>query len=126
MKIKLVKKVNPQQPEAEKKWYANPVNQGVITKHRISKDISGRSSLTRGDISNVLENLIDELPKYLTEGNSVKLGDFGTFRLSISGTGSDSPESYNTANIKKTKVVFTPGAALKRELDNIRFERVSD
>ncbi len=126
MKIKLVQRRNPQQPEAAKKWYASPVNQGVISKHHISKEIAGRSSLTRGDISNVLDNLIDELPKYLKAGNSIKLGDFGTLRLSISGTGSDSPETYTTANIKGVKVIFTPGTALKNEINNIHFERIRE
>ncbi len=123
MKIKLIQKGNPQNLDAPKKWYASPVNQGKVSKHQISKEISGRSSLTRGDISNVIDNLIDELPKYLKAGNSIKLGDFGTFRLSISGTGSDTEENYTTANIKGVKVVFTPGKMLKEELANIRFER---
>ncbi len=124
MKIKLIQRGNPQQPTAPKKWYANPVNQGTISNHQISKEISGRSSLTRGDVINVLDNLIDELPKYLTAGNSIKLGDFGTFRLSIQGTGSDTKEEYNVSNIKNVKVVFTPGKDLKRELEDIHFERV--
>ncbi len=124
MKIKLIQKGNPQDSSAPKKWYASPVNQGRVSKYQISKEIAGRSSLTRGDISNVIDNLIDELPKYLKAGNSIKLGDFGTFRLSISGTGSDTEESYTVANIKGVKVIFTPGKMLKEELENIHFERV--
>ena len=123
MKYKLVEKGNPQKPDAPKKWYANPVNQGVISKAQISKEISGRSSLTAGDISNVIENLIEELPKYLIAGNSVKLGEFGTFRLSISGEGSDTKEGYSASNIKSAKVIFTPGTELKKALDAIHYEK---
>ncbi len=127
MKIRLVQKGNPAQPEAPKKWYANAVNQGTVNKQQISKEIAGRSSLTRGDISNVLDNLIDELPKYLKAGNSVKLGDFGTFRLSVLSKGSDTAESYNTAShVKGVKVIFTPGTALKNELSEIHFEKVNE
>lgn len=124
MKYKLIERRNPQKPEEPKKWFANPVNQGTVSTYQLSKKISGRSSLTRGDISNVLENLIDELPTYLINGHSVKLGDFGTLRLSISGKGSDTPESYTTANIEKVKVIFTPGTKLKKELGDINFELV--
>ncbi len=125
MKIKLVQKGNPSKPDAPKKWYANAVNQGTVSKEQISKEIAGRSSLTRGDISNVIDNLIDELPKYLKAGNSIKLGEFGTFRLSVLSKGSDTEEEYNTtAHIKGVKVIFTPGKALKSELDEVHFERV--
>lgn len=124
MKFKLVKKGNPMKQEQPKKWYATSVNQGVINEEQISKEIAGRSSLTRGDVSNVLENLIDELPKYLIAGNSVKLGNFGSFRLSLSGEGSNTPEEFDTSNIKKVKVIFTPGTGLKKELIDISFEKV--
>ena len=53
MKIRLVPKKNPQKRE-EVKFYANPVNVGRKTLDDIARDISGRSSLTHGDISNVL------------------------------------------------------------------------
>jgi hypothetical protein len=33
-----------------------------------AKEIAGRSSLTRGDIENVLTNFIDELPTFLKLG----------------------------------------------------------
>ncbi|MGE0076234.1 MAG: HU family DNA-binding protein [Bacteroidales bacterium] len=114
-----------QSPKARctKKWYANPVNQGIISKSQISKEISGRSSLTAGDISNVIENLIEELPKHLIAGNSVKLGEFGTFRLSILGEGSDTKDGYNVSNIKSATVVFTLGTELKKALDAIHYEK---
>ena len=61
MKIRLVPKKNPQKRE-EVKFYANPVNLGHKSLDDIARDIAGRSSLTRGDVSNVLYNFIDCLP----------------------------------------------------------------
>lgn len=126
MKLKLVQKGNPQKPAERKKWYVSSANQGVVNKRELSKEIAGRSSLTQGDIGNVIDNLIDELPKYLKAGNSVKLGDFGSFRLSVSGEGAESKEKYTTALVKKVKVIFTPGVALKKELQDIHFEIIRD
>ena len=57
MRIKLVKRKNPMK-KSEEKYYANPVNLGKKTLKDIAKDIAGRSSLTRGDIENVLSNFI--------------------------------------------------------------------
>ena len=64
MEYKLLKRSNPMRRD-EEKWYASPVNNGKITKTEITKEIVNISSLSRGDISNTIENLIDIVPKYL-------------------------------------------------------------
>ena len=114
MKIRLVPKKNPQKRE-EVKFYANPVNVGRKTLDDIARDISGRSSLTRGDISNVLYNFIDCLPHYLRDGFSIQLGEFGSMRVTLSSKGSETEKTFKTETIKP-RVVFTPGTELKREL----------
>lgn len=124
MKYKLVQRTNPQDKTAPAKWYANAVNEGKIGKREISCEIAGRSSLTSGDVSNVIENLLDELPKYLMMGKSVSLGEFGTLRLSLASEGAETPEKFNSGMISKVKVVFTPGVDLKKAIENVLFERV--
>ena len=62
MKVKLVVRTNPRKQGDPGKWYANPVNAGKKTLRDIAKDIAGRSSLTRGDIENVLTNFMECLP----------------------------------------------------------------
>jgi len=123
MKYKLVQKSNPSKPDAAKKWYANAVNTGTITLRTLSKDIAGRSSLTVGDVSNVIENLIERLPQYLVEGNSIKLGNLGTFRLSLSSEGIAKKEDFTGKQIKKAKVLFTPGTEIKNTLAQAKFEQ---
>ena len=121
MKYKLVQRANPLDKSADAKWYANAVNEGRITKNDLSKEISGRSSLTRGDVSNVIENLIDELPKYLVMGKSISLGEFGTFRLSLSSEGALSEGEYNVSMIRGARVIFTPGSGLKKAIADIKY-----
>ncbi|MDR0348875.1 MAG: hypothetical protein LBH90_05200 [Tannerella sp.] len=53
---RLVEGSNPLKPAEQKKWYANPVNAGKFTVKDFAKEIAGRSSLTRGDIENTLNN----------------------------------------------------------------------
>ena len=114
MKIRLVPKKNPQKRE-EVKFYANPVNVGRKTLDDIARDISGRSSLTRGDISNVLYNFIDCLPHYLRDGFSIQLGEFGSMHVRLSSKAAETEKTFKTETIKP-RVVFTPGTELKREL----------
>ena len=122
MKYKLIERVNPQNRN-QSKWYANPVNDGKISKTGLAKEIAAISSLSRGDVSNVIENLLEVLPKYLTMGKSVSLGEFGTLRLSFSSNGVESKEDFNSNKIKGIKVIFTPGVEMKKAIESISFEK---
>jgi predicted histone-like DNA-binding protein len=122
MKYRIVRRGNPSNPAAPKKKYANAVNAGKFTLKDFAKEIAGRSSLTRGDIENVLNNLVDVLPTLLKLGLSIKLGDFGTLRVVPLSEGVDEEKEFTVANIKGVKVIFTPGVELKRSLEDITFE----
>ena len=124
MKIKMVQRKNPQK-KSEVKFYASPVNLGRKTLKDIAKDIAGRSSLTRGDIENVLSNFIDCLPGYLRDGFSVQLSEFGTMRLTLSSEGSLTEKDFNIEKIKP-RVTFTPSTELKKELADNSYETVKE
>ena len=121
MKFKVVEKANPQN-RAKSKWYANAINAGKLTIRDFAKEISGRSSLTRGDVENVLNNFTDELPTFLKLGMSVKLGEFGTLRLTLSSEGTENREDFNASKITGVRVIFTPSAELKKLLEDISLE----
>jgi predicted histone-like DNA-binding protein len=123
MKFKLVQRVNPQDVDAPKKWYANPVNAGTIDQKAIAKEIAGRSSLTAGDVANVLENFLDLLPEHLMEGKTVKLGDFGSFRISFSSEGAATEKEFSTSTIKPIRTLFTPSSDFKKALSGIHFQK---
>lgn len=122
MKYKLTQRSNPMNAEATKKWYASPVLSGKLTQKSLSDEIAGRSSLTKGDISNVIMNMIDEFPRQLIEGKSVKLDGFGSFRISFSSDGVENKEDFNTSLIKNAKILFTPSSELKKALSDLSFE----
>ena len=122
MKYHLIERINPQDRQA-KKWYASTVNDGMISKTELAKEITGMSSLSRGDVSNVIESLLEAIPKYLLMGKSVSLGEFGSLRLSLSSEGVDTKEEFNAGKITGAKVIFTPGVELKRAIEAVSFER---
>ena len=124
MKIKMVPRKNPQK-KSEVKYYASPINAGKKTLRDIAKDIAGRSSLTRGDIENVLTNFMECLPSYLRDGFSVQLGEFGTMRLTLSSTGALDEKSFKVETIKP-RVTFTPGVELKVALRENSYETVKE
>jgi predicted histone-like DNA-binding protein len=126
MKYRIVKRGNPLVPGSPKKQYASAVNAGVLTVKDFSNQVSGRSSLTRGDVENVLINFLDEIPVFLKTGMSVRLGEFGTLRLTVASKGVDEDQVFTGASIKGVRVIFTPSPDFKRSLENITFERLHE
>ena len=125
MKIKLIERRKPGTKTGPGKFYASPVNVGKKNLRDIAHDIAGRSSLTRGDIENVLANFMDCLPHYLRDGFSVQLGEFGTMRLTLSSEGAATEKAFKTETIKP-RVTFTPGVELKTALRDNSYETVKE
>jgi predicted histone-like DNA-binding protein len=111
LQFNAVERPNPQ--TKEKKWYASAKLTGKRTLKDLSQDLSEVSSLSAGDVQNVIANLIDQLPKWLMEGDSVKLDGFGSFRLSLSSTGVATKEEVTANNIKDIYILFDPDEEIK-------------
>ncbi len=58
MKYKLTARANPQDRDTAPKYYVVPVYAGTMDLRRISKDVADLSSLSPGDVYNVLVNFI--------------------------------------------------------------------
>ncbi|WP_288207663.1 HU family DNA-binding protein [uncultured Parabacteroides sp.] len=122
MKYKLVPRKNPQKKDDPPKVYAQPVYDGTIDTDFIGRQIAGRSSLTTGDILNVLSNFFDELPTYMLLGQTVKINGLGTFRISFTSDGAESEDKFKTTAMKNPRVLFKPDPAFrKRIVDEIKY-----
>ena len=118
LQFNVIERPNPQ--TKEKKWYATPRLTGNRDLKNLSKDLSEVSSLSAGDVQNVISNLIDQLPKWLMEGNSVKLDGFGSFRLSFTSTGEVLKEDVTAASINDIHIIFEPDVAIKERVNKTK------
>jgi predicted histone-like DNA-binding protein len=118
LQFNVVEKTNP--ITKEKKWYATSRLTGKRDLKNLSKDLSEVSSLSAGDVQNVIANLIDQLPKWLMEGDSVKLDGFGTFRLSFSSAGEVVKEDITADSIKDIYILFEPDVAIKERVSKTK------
>ena len=126
MKVKIVQRKNPQKPDEPGKFYGQPVLDGVVGMDMICRQIAGRSSLTAGDVKNVLTNFLDELPTYMLMNRSVQLEDFGILRISFGSEGVDRAEDFSSSLIRGVKIVFTPSAKMKERVKSeITFEVIN-
>ena len=118
LQFNVIEKVNPL--TREKKWYATPRLTGSRDLKNLSKDLSEVSSLSAGDVQNVIVNLIDQLPKWLMEGYSVKLDGFGSFRLSFSSEGEIVKDDVSADSIKDIYILFVPDVAIKERVSKTK------
>ncbi|MBK6328439.1 MAG: DNA-binding protein [Chloroflexi bacterium] len=123
-KYKVVERINPADRLAPRKFYPSLQSNGRVGERTLAVEAADRSSMSDADMAAALANMLALIPKHLAMGEIVDLGDFGTFRLSISGEGSDSPDQVTSRNIKKVMVRFTPGPIFKGALSRIVFEKV--
>ena len=121
MKYTILKRKNPLNRLIEK-YYLNARSAGTVDLDAICEEISHASSLTRGDVTNVVMSFLDIIPRHVKRGFTVKLGELGCMRLSINSEGSDSPEEVSIAKVKKVHLVFLPSTKFKKEIANTPLE----
>lgn len=107
----------------EKKFYASNMISGNSDIEDLTEDIEKISTVSGADIRAVLYALTDVIPRMLADGKSVKLGDIGNFRVSISSEGVLKAEDVNANCIKKSKILFSPGKKLKAMLGNLKYQK---
>jgi len=122
---KAVAKLNPQQRQNPPRFYANIVTKGNVTLRQLAKEISVISTVSVADTMAVLEGLLEVVPKELANGNIVRLGDFGSFNLSISSEGVAGAKELSKDQIKKTSVKFRAGKEFMQVIDNIEYNKIT-
>lgn len=116
---------NPGDPNAPKKFYARPVHAGEISLEELAADISHASSITEADVYAVLQSLVREIPRNVSRGYIVRLGNMGSFRLSTKSQGSDLQEEVTGANITSSRLLFHAGKQIRMAMQNLTFKKNS-
>ncbi len=83
------------------------------------------STVSSVDTAAVLEAFLTVVPEKLADGNIVELGDFGSFRISVSSEGEPLAENVTARSITDTRVIFTPGKRFKQVLGTVEFQKES-
>ena len=128
MKIKYVlsQKRNPQDPEGPKKWYATVKSTQEVTLKQLGKEITQRCTVNYADTLAVLESLTQMLAEHLGNNEIVKLGDFGTFYITIGSEGAETEEKFHRSMVRDPKVRFRSGSDLKNMIRLLDFEKWED
>jgi predicted histone-like DNA-binding protein len=91
----------------------------------MGKRITQRCTVNQADTLAVLEALTQVLCEDLDDGKISRLGDFGSFQVTLGSTGAESEEKFHPSMITGGRVVFRPGVGLKEMLNNLTYEKYS-
>ncbi len=92
----------------QKLFYPMATSRGLVGTDELARFIADKSSLTSGDIRNVLENLGEAVNHFFGLGFSVKLEKLGTMRVTVNaqGNGVVTAEEVSSDQVNSAHVVF--------------------
>ena len=123
IKYAVIQRPKPGDPNAPKKFCAIVQNEGEVTLRDLAEQIAQISTVSSIDTMAVLESLLQVLPDHLLNSRIVRLGDFGSFFVTLSSDGADSEDAFSTTMIKKVRVNFRPGKLIKNQMKSASFEK---
>lgn len=117
----------PGDDKAPKKFYAKAQADGEVTMDDMAEDIAYATSLTDGDVLNVVRALIHQTKMQLAAGKIVKMENFGSFQIQLCSTGAETKKAFTSANITGVNIQFRPGKMVKpaTRAEALSFTRVA-
>ena len=108
------------------KYYVEVGPATPVMRKQIIEEIEKTCTLTASDIKACLDALETSIIQHLTAGQTVRLGDLGSFRPTLNAYTYDNRDEVNAAGIKRVRVRFTPSGEMVRQLavQNVGFQRV--
>ena len=125
VKFNVTPRKDPRDQNSQPKYYATVKSSGRADTNAIARSINSMSTVSSVDTAAVLEAFLHVVPDKLVEGNIVELGDFGTFRVSVSSQGEATAEDVTARSITDVRVLFSPGKRFMQALNAAEFQKES-
>ncbi len=122
----LIQRVNPRDLEAPRKFYAVKQPQGEVSVRQLARQISRETMLGLVETTAVIEALLQAVPENLVQGKVVRLGELGSFRLTLSSEGAENPETFTTSLIGFPNLRFRARSEFQERLKSVRYSRVNN
>ncbi len=91
------------------KWFGRSIVTNMIDTNGLAEIMQRNCTVKKSDILAVLAELVETMTDQLQQSVRVKLNGFGSFKIGIKSTGSDTVKDYSVAkNVKGLRVNFQP------------------
>ena len=126
IKFKTIERVNPRNLAAEKKHYAQVVTQGSTGLKDLAELVATQCTVSPADCYAVLIALEGNIIRELKNGRIVRLGELGSYRVSVSAEGMATSDEVVQSSIKKARVLFRPGLGFRNMLKTLTYKKTQD
>lgn len=123
--FKPVGKRNPQDPTLDPKFYAQASYKGYADLDDIADFAALHSTVSRADCYGVLLAMLTAISRELQDGNIIRLGKLGNFRVSLSSEAAETPEEVTAQLVKGAKILFSPGPELRDMLKLLKLQKAA-
>lgn len=123
--IKPMERLNPQDVNADKKFYAKAISQGVIDFERLAYLVSNQCTVRESDCYAVLRALEHNIMDELKQGKVVQLGGLGNLQVGVSSNGETIAEDVSATSVKKAHMNFRPGSKLRDMLEIMKYKVIA-
>lgn len=104
------------------------VKSAPVTLEELSQEISAECTVTIHDVKAVLSAMERQIARYLRNGNSVRLGDLGSFHARLNCKTEKRLDDFKADNVLGLRVRFRPSTGLRYLLSKsnpaVSFQRV--
>ena len=90
-----------------------PKTCGTVDVDTLAASIQKNCAMTKGDVKHVIEALVEEMQANLSNGDKVKLNEFGTFHMTFRCPGVETSDKCTVRNITKVNIRFSPDKGLR-------------
>ena len=123
-KYKLIKRSNPQDKAAPRKWYATPIGEQAESVKAMTRAATENTTTAPIEMEGAFQLLSAYAKQQLQQGHIVRVGDLGTLRVSFSSEGVEDITKFNAASmIKNPRLIFTPSKEFRESvLNRLQFQ----
>ncbi|MDR1882911.1 MAG: HU family DNA-binding protein [Prevotella sp.] len=112
----------PADPSAPKQWYPVLKSTGLVREREVAKLLADETTLNPKEAEMAVSQLLKVVTNLLLNGNTVQLGNLGSFRLTANTEGSATEAEVSAAKIKKLNVRFSESEELKEAIKKATFK----
>ena len=114
IKYLLISRKNPITKEYA--YHASAIPVTPVKLEEIAENISATCTVTSADVKAVLDALQAQVINCLRNGQSVRLGDLGSFHARLASAGAPTEEEFSMEHVRGIRVRFTPSSKMRYEL----------
>ena len=103
------------------KWYPVQYTTKLVGESEVAEMIADETALNPMEAQMAIRQLRKVVQRLLLDGKSVKLGNRGTFNVTLSAEGADTKEALFARNVKTVNINFQPGDELKTAMQKADF-----